>query len=98
MSTLSERERLIQRLIHRDGDHCHYCGIKLEGNVPQVFNPNGISVDHVIPQVQGGKSRIENLVLACRRCNREKMTAHYHEFRFAKETDLVLRFIMDGEL
>ncbi len=38
---------------------CVYCGVR-----KGVFEP-----DHVIPWSQGGKTRPDNLVLACERCN-----------------------------
>lgn len=96
-NTTAERKRLIVRLIERDGDQCHYCGVHLEQNDRDIYKHNGVSIDHIVPQIAGGSSRIANLVLACRKCNREKMTAHYHEFAFAKHTDGVLRFLMDGD-
>lgn len=44
----------------RDGHRCQYCGRSAE------------NVDHVIPKVQGGTHRWENVVAACRRCNTRK--------------------------
>ena len=44
----------------RDGHRCQYCGDHAE------------NVDHVIPKVQGGMHRWENVVAACRRCNTRK--------------------------
>lgn len=44
----------------RDGHRCQYCGGHAE------------NVDHVIPKVQGGTHRWENVVAACRRCNSRK--------------------------
>lgn len=90
----SQRKRLFTRLIERDGAGCHYCGEPLLANKHVDFNPQGISVDHIVPQIEGGGDDIENLVLACRRCNGQKKTKHYHEFRLAKETDGILLFLM----
>lgn len=42
------------------GRTCVYCG-----------NP-AKEVDHVVPVAQDGTDRIDNLVPACRRCNRRK--------------------------
>jgi 5-methylcytosine-specific restriction endonuclease McrA len=84
-------------LIERDGFYCHYCGVRLEENDAQTYNPHGASVDHVIPQKDGGDSDISNLVLACRKCNGEKKASHYHEFKLAKEIDLVLLMLMEGD-
>jgi len=44
----------------RDGYRCQYCGRHAE------------NIDHVIPKVQGGQHRWENVVAACGRCNTRK--------------------------
>lgn len=44
----------------RDDHRCQYCGGKAE------------NIDHVVPKVQGGKHRWDNVVAACRRCNTRK--------------------------
>ena len=46
----------------RDGHTCQYCGQS------QV----DLTIDHVTPKRLGGKRRWENLVSACRQCNRRK--------------------------
>ena len=46
----------------RDNFTCVYCGKK----------NNKLTVDHVIPQGQGGKSSFENCVAACKPCNHKK--------------------------
>lgn len=46
---------------------CYYC----DKAVGQDFE-----VDHVIPTVMGGTSKEWNLVLSCRKCNREKSDFH----------------------
>lgn len=48
----------------RDKYICHYCGIK----VPR----NKATIDHVIPQAQGGKNRWDNTVCSCFECNNQK--------------------------
>lgn len=82
------------KLLKRDGRRCHYCGIVLEENGLQSYNPNGISIDHIIPIAHGGGDELENLVLCCRNCNRKKLTSEYGEFCFASWTDgMLLRFM-----
>ena len=44
---------------------CVYCGTK-----GTIDNP--LEIDHIIPVIQGGKNEINNLVCACRNCNRGK--------------------------
>ncbi|MEZ5064234.1 MAG: HNH endonuclease [bacterium] len=53
-----------RNLFHRDHHRCQYCG--------QLFETRELTIDHVIPRVQGGISSWENCVLACVACNRRK--------------------------
>lgn len=46
----------------RDNFRCVYCGARNER----------LTVDHVIPQGQGGKSSFDNCVAACKPCNHKK--------------------------
>ena len=43
---------------------CHYCG--------GAFNPEELTMDHVIPVARGGKSVKSNVVPACAGCNKTK--------------------------
>ena len=54
-------------VIQRDSATCVYCGRRLyrSGDRP-------LEIDHVIPFSLGGESTVENLVCACRNCNRRK--------------------------
>ena len=54
-------------VLERDKYICHYCGKK-------KFS---MEVDHIIPVESGGKDEIENLVSACRSCNRKKSNKPY---------------------
>ena len=49
-------------VLERDNFTCTYCGSK---EAP-------FEADHVLPRSRGGLDVIENLVCACRRCNRSK--------------------------
>jgi hypothetical protein len=51
----------------RDGDHCRYCGRKVDWK--NRTGDTGATYDHVIPGLAAG---VTNLVVACRKCNREK--------------------------
>lgn len=53
-----------RNLYARDQNRCQYCRRKLEAKE--------LTIDHVIPRVQGGKSSWTNCVLACVACNRKK--------------------------
>ena len=48
----------------RDECRCQYCGRK--------HSSSELSLDHVLPRVQGGDDSWENLVCACVRCNARK--------------------------
>jgi 5-methylcytosine-specific restriction endonuclease McrA len=53
-----------KNLFLRDGNRCQYCGRTLE--------TRELTIDHVLPRVQGGTSTWRNCVLACVPCNRRK--------------------------
>lgn len=48
----------------RDHHACQYCGNR--------FSRTNLTLDHVIPIVQGGKKSWENIVTACKPCNQRK--------------------------
>ncbi len=57
----------VQRLTHiyaRDSSRCQYCGKK--------YPTTELSLDHVIPRSQGGRSTWENVVRCCIKCNVKK--------------------------
>lgn len=53
-----------RNVVIRDERKCQYC--------QKVLDFEDQTLDHVIPRSKGGKSIWENLVLACRSCNRKK--------------------------
>ncbi|HMN95560.1 MAG TPA: HNH endonuclease [Phycisphaerales bacterium] len=60
-----EHVKLNRRNIYaRDGSRCQYCG--------QRFPTKELTLDHVVPRVQGGENSWTNLVCACVRCNARK--------------------------
>lgn len=67
MSYLSADLR--DRLLQADNRHCAYCHTR-EANTGQPM-----TIDHIIPQTQGGETSYENLCFACRRCNEFKGSA-----------------------
>jgi 5-methylcytosine-specific restriction endonuclease McrA len=59
----------------RDGNRCQYCGKRMP--------TTELSLDHVVPKSQGGRSTWENIVCCCVRCNvrkggRTPEQAHMH--------------------
>jgi 5-methylcytosine-specific restriction endonuclease McrA len=53
-----------RNIFARDTNRCQYCGKK--------FVPAELSLDHVLPRSQGGKSTWENVVCCCLNCNVRK--------------------------
>ena len=60
-----QQVKLNRRNIYgRDGNRCQYCG--------KGFSTKELTIDHVVPRVQGGEHTWENLVCACVPCNTRK--------------------------
>jgi hypothetical protein len=55
-------------VVRRAGNRCEYCRLS------QEFQVATFPVDHVLPVVLGGSTQLDNLALACPRCNAEKWT------------------------
>lgn len=53
-----------RNIFARDGNHCQYCGKK--------FPTTELSLDHVVPRSQNGRSTWDNVVCACIECNIKK--------------------------
>jgi 5-methylcytosine-specific restriction endonuclease McrA len=57
--------RLTRRNLYaRDKNNCQYCGKR--------FSASDLTLDHIVPRVQGGGNSWANLVCACIRCNTRK--------------------------
>jgi len=54
---------------------CHYCG--------QVFPPDELTMDHLVPVVRGGRSSRGNVVPCCKECNNAK--------KYLTPAELILR-------
>jgi hypothetical protein len=54
---------LAQAVVARDGEDCAWCGLALKAD------DWGVTLDHVIPRSQDGLWEVDNLLLACDRCN-----------------------------
>jgi 5-methylcytosine-specific restriction endonuclease McrA len=53
-----------KNILVRDGYDCQYCG--------REFSACELTVDHIIPKVQGGANDWTNVVACCRTCNTVK--------------------------
>ena len=63
---LAGNRRKMLLLAARDGEHCVWCGKALDHRSPDA------TVDHVRCRSHGGGNALENLVLACARCNHQR--------------------------
>ena len=48
----------------RDNHRCQYCGVQ--------YSDHELTLDHVVPRVDGGKTTWTNVVTACAACNLRK--------------------------
>lgn len=58
------------RIIKRDGNKCHYCGVRTTRSIHNADTQ--AEIDHVIPISKGGGHVMANVVVACRKCNNKK--------------------------
>lgn len=63
-------------LADRDGSKCHYCH--------ENMHIKNLTVDHKHPRFLGGANELDNLVLACRKCNGEKGHTPYKKYLASK--------------
>lgn len=55
-------QTLRKEVLSRDGEICAYCASR----------SGPFHVDHIMPRIRGGADALDNLVVACRRCNLSK--------------------------
>jgi len=60
---------LREQLLTADDRWCAYC------HTTEANTGHPMTVDHIIPQAQGGLTTFDNLCFACRRCNEFKGSA-----------------------
>ncbi len=63
------RHRLYTQVAERAKHRCEYC------LAPDEFSSKEFHVEHVTPRARGGPDVLDNLALACFRCNLSKATA-----------------------
>jgi hypothetical protein len=64
----------ISVLKERDGACCYLCGLEMSFKRFNrgEYNPRRASIDHVVPLARGGAHTLDNVKLACLRCNISK--------------------------
>lgn len=66
-NNLKKNRALCDQIVARDGGLCRYCGVRVKWTDRR--SPIGATYDHVDPD---GDNTLENIVVACRRCNGRK--------------------------
>jgi 5-methylcytosine-specific restriction endonuclease McrA len=70
-----DRAARLRSAVARDGPHCVWCRRECAVTDPATTRRINLvrgTTDHLVPKVKGGPSWLENEVLACPRCNRER--------------------------
>jgi HNH endonuclease len=57
---------LTRRIAERARYRCEYC------HTPQIVTAQTFHIDHIVPQVLGGQTQLNNLCYACPHCNLHK--------------------------
>lgn len=71
MSKFSESKK--RKIYEKTAGACGYCGRSL--------NQTKRTIDHIVPKHNGGDNSIENLIVACRRCNSQKQVMSTEGFK-----------------
>ena len=79
-----ERKALTEKLWHQQGNCCYYCGVKTrfvkfqKGHRPEF---DFATLEHLVPQCQGGTDDITNVVMSCFHCNMLRSALNVGEFQ-----------------
>ncbi|MBE9070902.1 HNH endonuclease [Leptolyngbya cf. ectocarpi LEGE 11479] len=63
---MSLSKSLLEQVRQRAQYCCEYC------HYPEILSTAPLSIDHVQPRSLGGTDALDNLALACRRCNERR--------------------------
>jgi 5-methylcytosine-specific restriction endonuclease McrA len=69
------RHRLYSQVATRANHRCEYC------LAPEELSGKEFQVEHIVPLASGGTDELNNLALACFRCNLSKGTAQAVQLR-----------------
>lgn len=85
----SRKQRAREWLFEQQGKRCYYCGRKMALPKPVkrfVMQPYHATLDHIIPQSQGGAfAPMTNCVAACHECNQERADTDARLFLLKKQ-------------
>ena len=65
---LDDPESTLSKLVKRDGMNCCWCGQPCEG----TSGMSGASIEHVVRVADGGSDDMDNLKVACYKCNSQR--------------------------
>lgn len=71
----------LSRVYLMTGFRCWYCGEKMYMMVHDENESSACTIDHKVALSLGGQHTIDNVVLCCRRCNRQKARGELVEKR-----------------
>lgn len=69
MSDTPIPRRLKAAVVERDGTVCLKCGMQTTG---AAWTDEAMHIDHIVPEVRGGLTTLDNLQVLCRKCNLAK--------------------------
>lgn len=78
-----------RRLFREQNGKCHYCNIQMHMQEMRKGHPASLTsctVDHIIPQSEGGGNAKRNLVGACFLCNNARGVIPYQAFKWFVKT------------
>ncbi|MEH2363645.1 HNH endonuclease [Nostoc sp.] len=60
MTITNKTQEFVRKRANFQCEYCHY---------PELLSTSPLTIDHIYPQSLGGSDNVDNLALACRRCN-----------------------------
>lgn len=77
----SKHRRRIKRSLFKQNSFCVYCYKEL--------TIKSSTFEHIIPVSENGENNQSNLFLACYKCNQERKTIDFQEFKWVKTAELL---------
>lgn len=91
MSRGQEKKYHMSVLMEREGGKCFYCDVDVVLSYKEFGGATDLNTatrDHIIPESKGGKTNLDNLVLACAQCNQQRKTMPADQFLILKRKEM----------